>query len=278
MSSPQAVSSLGADAAAGGGDGGGGGGAVGGGGDGRGERSDRAGGSPPSSAVVSPGDEKSPRSGGGGRGVGGGREKRRGGKLGRGGERRGRVRSNDRRGRIRAMFRDAKDLERRGCWREAVDLLRKILDLDPRDSHSHLALARLQARRERGSSTAQEERVGGAGGRGAGGEGSATEAFRRGTVLCPRSVHLWQAWALHESGRGDCDEARRLFGMALDLDPVSPYVCHAYGLMERKAGNAARARELWETALGSGGGAVVHRRPRLLPGGAARLGRPAGRR
>jgi len=142
---------------------------------------------------------------------------------------------------IHRMFRQARDLERTGQWREAASLLRDILDIDPRDAYSHLALARLEARRE---------------GRGPQVEGRrspAREAFRVGTEQCPESVHLWQAWAVHEQSRGKDDRARELFDRALEIDGCNSYVCHAFGLMEQREGNSERAKELWERALDEGG-------------------------
>jgi tetratricopeptide (TPR) repeat protein len=131
---------------------------------------------------------------------------------------------------IRSLFTKAKELERKGQWRKAADLLQEILRLDCRDAHSHLALARLEARRSPSSD-------------------SAVQAFARGTLHCPDSVHLWQAWAVYCETTGSPDDARELFQRALDLEPYNPYVCHAFGLMERKAGNTVAARQLWERAL-----------------------------
>lgn len=132
---------------------------------------------------------------------------------------------------VKQLFRRAKDLERKGQWRKAAGVLREILHLDPSDSHSHLALARLEARRDPFSS-------------------AAVAAFAKGTATCPTSIHLWQAWAVHEEAAGRTDKARDLFERALQLDPFNPYVCHAYGRMELlKAGNAGAARQLWERAL-----------------------------
>lgn len=136
---------------------------------------------------------------------------------------------NGQRRKIRNMFMKAKNLERHGRWPEASALYRDILTLDPKDSHSHLALARLEARRNHGS--------------------KAQQAFFEGTTQCPISVHLWQAWALYEESCGHVERARELFQKALELDPYNPYVCHASGLMERKLGRANLAREIWERAL-----------------------------
>ena len=129
--------------------------------------------------------------------------------------------------RIKELFQKAKRLERQGRWQQAIHIFNTILnELDPHDSHSFLALAKLQARRG----------------------GDARSVFRRGTTACPTSIHLWQAWAVYEQPT-DIAQARKLFQTALTLDGHNPYVCHAYGLLERKAGNGPRAQELWERGL-----------------------------
>lgn len=133
-------------------------------------------------------------------------------------------------GHIRSQFKAAKDLERKGEWRKSAKILQDILVLDITDAHSHLALARLQARRSPGTD-------------------NAVQAFRNGTAACPDSVHLWQAWAVHSESVGDKEQARTLFERALKLDPYNAHVCHAYGLMERKSGNTVSAKQLWERAL-----------------------------
>jgi tetratricopeptide (TPR) repeat protein len=127
------------------------------------------------------------------------------------------------------LFQKAQYLEKKGLWRKAAQTLNDILVLDPRDSHSYLALARLQARRFPNST-------------------SATIAFHNGTSACPNSVHLWQAWAVYEQNVGRTDRAKELFGRALELDPYNPYVCHAYGLLLEK-NNVTAAVNLWQHAL-----------------------------
>lgn len=166
---------------------------------------------------------------------------------------------NDERQKIKSMFRTAKDMERTGRWKEASALLDQILAIDPRDSHSHLALARLESRREnsmnyrtqqhKNGRSPEKDGVKDAVGRNDVRASRAREAFSRGTEMCPESVHLWQAWALHEQGRGDLDRARELYEKALSLDDCNPYVFHAFGLMEQRRGNVKRAQELWEQAL-----------------------------
>ena len=153
---------------------------------------------------------------------------------------------SDTRGPIRRMFQKAKRLERQGQWRKAIELLDQILELDPTDSHSYLALAKLQARRNHWS--------------------EATQAFERGTRACPQSIHLWQAWAVHEEvhrtttrqGRtgqddndnhNDDDKARQLYNRALQMDPYNTHVCHAYGLYEKRQGHLEAAETLWQRAL-----------------------------
>eukprot|EP00977_Amphora_coffeiformis_P001226 scaffold256_cov159-Amphora_coffeaeformis.AAC.7 len=131
---------------------------------------------------------------------------------------------------IRQKFQKAKALERQGQWRKAIRLLRQIVDTDDvTDAYSHLALAKLEARRH--NTTA------------------AAASFLRGTTACPDSIHLWQAWAVHEESLGHLSEARNLYERALELDQHNPYVCHAYGLMEYRLSNKEAAQRLWEQAL-----------------------------
>ena len=141
---------------------------------------------------------------------------------------------------IKTMFREAKNLERMGRWRKATSLLRDILKIDPKDSYSHLALAKLEARRE------QTMRVND---NGIQSLQLAREAFVKGTTFCPNSIHLWQAWAVYEQELGNREKSVELFNKALSLDDCNPYVCHAFGLMEQRGGDITHARELWEKSL-----------------------------
>mmetsp|Transcript_41690 Transcript_41690/g.100000 ORF Transcript_41690/g.100000 Transcript_41690/m.100000 type:complete len:1258 (+) Transcript_41690:115-3888(+) len=152
---------------------------------------------------------------------------------------------------IKYMFNDAKKLERQGRWGEAMDMLNKILKKDPKDAYSHLALARLEARREsssrhhtqhhhdqrrhhHGDTISSSEHTDDV----PSGDGQLTKAqraFQTGTEACPGSVHLWQSWALYEyQSRHNIVRARELFEEALAIEPHNPYVCHAYSLMEKK--------------------------------------------
>jgi len=148
---------------------------------------------------------------------------------------------------IRSMFQTAKTMERQGRWGEAQNLLEAILEKNPKDSHSHLAIARLEARREAGQgasrTTASSDNQ-------RDGPTKAQIAFQRGTTACPGNIYLLQAWAIYEQqNRGDMERARELFEEAIGVDPLNPYVCHAYSLMERKLGNDGAAVSLLEQVL-----------------------------
>lgn len=147
---------------------------------------------------------------------------------------------NDNRNSIRIMFQTAKTMERQGRWAEAQNLLEQILQKDPKDSHSHLALARLVARREGGHSLEPTRKT----------TTKAQEAFAKGTEACPRNIFLLQAWAIYEQQtRGDLDRARELFEECIDIDPHNPYVCQAFSLMEKQLGKGDAAIALLKQAL-----------------------------
>lgn len=134
------------------------------------------------------------------------------------------------------MFQSAKVKEKAGQWKEASEILRKILKFDPTDAHTHLGLARLEAKREQSHNAANNNNT-------------ARAAFEAGTHHCPESVHIWQAWARYEESCSHQDRARELFLTALEVEEGNPYVCHSYGLMEKKLGNPKLARDLWEQGL-----------------------------
>jgi tetratricopeptide (TPR) repeat protein len=165
---------------------------------------------------------------------------------------------------IRSLFRQAKEMERTGQWLRACKQLEEILELDPHDSYTHLALARLQSRRERGSLCATSDKSKHAN---VGKMESditplgivrskpfskARQAFYNGINNCPDSIHIWQAWALHEESVGNICYARSLFQKALEIDDTNPYVCHGYGLLEHRCGNFDAAMNLWQRPLKSG--------------------------
>jgi tetratricopeptide (TPR) repeat protein len=142
---------------------------------------------------------------------------------------------------VKSMFRVAKGMERQGRWREASTMFEKILLKDHKDAYTHLALARLEARRERNDQLRNNSTTISL--------NKAQRAFLEGTTACPTSVHLWQAWAIYEESCGNTDRARELFQQALNLDKYNPYACHAFGLMEKRMGNTTHARDLFTQAL-----------------------------
>ena len=115
---------------------------------------------------------------------------------------------HDNRNSIRIMFQTAKTMERQGRWGEATNLLEKILLKNPKDSHSHLAIALLEARREGGQGVAaahepsEKHQI----------TTKAQIAFEKGTKACPGNIFLLQAWAIYEQqNRGNIERARELF-------------------------------------------------------------------
>mgnify|MGYP005855895255 CR=1 FL=1 len=157
---------------------------------------------------------------------------------------------------IKSMFQQAKAMERKGQWNLACENFEHILDLDPQDAHSHLALARLQARRESPAATSTSTSTTTTASTATTTSTTCTtptlaqQAFERGTQQCPDSIHLWQAWAVYEETKGNLDRAKQLFERALQIDAYNPYVCHAYGLLEKTKNNHRQnAQELWERAL-----------------------------
>ncbi|KAI0564125.1 TPR repeat containing protein [Gracilaria domingensis] len=158
---------------------------------------------------------------------------------------------------VRAIFERAKEEERNGNLNEARILLRQCLDLDKQDSHSWLALARLESRAggvslrnlphnnqndndsERPSHSSNAAR----------GTEIARSIFKLGLDECPNSVHLIQAWAVLEHRCGNRDIARQLFARGLALEPDNAYVSQAWGLLEQRVGNTDKARELFRQTV-----------------------------
>ena len=177
---------------------------------------------------------------------------------------------------IKTMFKGAQQKMKTGEFGKASQLLKQILKMDPYDSHSYLALGRLESRRELASQISvfpnsisgvssektqdretlkpstpswatllEEERpLDGLH------KSVARNTFDLGTSKCPDSVHLWQAWAVHEQSLGHLNRAKELYERALTIDPTNPYVCHAYGLMMwQRLARPDKARRLWQNSL-----------------------------
>ena len=131
-----------------------------------------------------------------------------------------------------------------------------MTDLDPTDAHSYLAWGKLQSRRERGGASSnsegkyrKNELKTMSSNRTIALESWARDIFKAGTNNCPRSIHLWHGWAMHEQSFGNITEARKLLDKALELDSGNGYVCHSYGLLELQAGDWERACQLWQQGL-----------------------------
>lgn len=158
---------------------------------------------------------------------------------------------------VRTIFERAKEEEKNGNFNEARALLRQCLDLDKQDSHSWLALARLEARAGgvalRNHSNAvhaetdsdQQSLAPSA----ARGTEIARSIFKQGLEQCPSSIHLIQAWAVLEHRCGNRTTARELFARGLALEPDNPYVSQAWGLLEQRVGNTRKARELFKQTV-----------------------------
>ena len=163
--------------------------------------------------------------------------------------------------RVRHLYSQARSLEKRGVWREASQILESILELDPTDAHSYLALARLESRRENGSKLRRSSLADYSNDEitldgkvlplhaSQSNFRNASHIYEVGTTFCPDSVHLFHSWAMHENSLGNIDKARSLLDKALEIDEWNGYVCHSYGLIEVKQGNLTHARQLFQRGL-----------------------------
>lgn len=138
-------------------------------------------------------------------------------------------RSTTKRQKIIALFRGAQEAIGRDDLLKARVLLRHCLEIDQADSHSWLALARLEA--------------------GAGDVRLARQLFVRGRRACPGNVHLPHAQAVLEGKLGMHGRARLRFAQAARLEPANAYVCHAWGLMEEQLGRSATAARIYARGL-----------------------------
>lgn len=122
------------------------------------------------------------------------------------------------------MFQRAQYLARNGENVVAQRLLIRCLELNPYDSHSWLALARLEAK------WGNIER--------------SREIFSQGIVKCPNNIHLLQAWGHMEQKYGNQTLAQIYLSAALTIDPYNAYVCHTLSSLELRNNNVKRAREI----------------------------------
>mmetsp|Transcript_14148 Transcript_14148/g.23536 ORF Transcript_14148/g.23536 Transcript_14148/m.23536 type:complete len:1046 (-) Transcript_14148:183-3320(-) len=131
------------------------------------------------------------------------------------------------------MFRRAQFLIRQGDNGVAKKLLERCLELNPYDSHSWLALARLEAK--------------------VGNIENARSLFQKGDQKCPDNIHILHAWGHLEQKHDNVEKAREYWSRALKLDPLNAYVCHALSNLEKRMRNYDRAGELLRD--------VVHKKP-----------------
>lgn len=130
---------------------------------------------------------------------------------------------------VMKMFQRAKVLERNGNNAVAHRLLKRCLELNPYDSHSWLALARLEVK--------------------LGNVVGAREVFGEGHSRSPRNVHILHAWGHMEQKYGNEQLARECWSRAMELDPYNAYVCHALGNLEKRQRNFDRAKEVLENVV-----------------------------
>ena len=127
------------------------------------------------------------------------------------------------------MFHRARYLIRQGNSSTAQKLLVRCLELNPYDSHSWLALARLEAK--------------------VGNIARARDVFAEGVKRCPNNVHILHAWGHLEQKHGNEALAREYWSRANALEPYNPYVCHALSNLERRQRNYERAKEVLMTVV-----------------------------
>jgi len=127
------------------------------------------------------------------------------------------------------MFHRAQFLVRQGDNVVAQRLLLRCLELNPFDSHSWLALARLEAK--------------------LGNVVRAREVFEQSTLRCPNNVHILHAWGHMEQKHGNEALARDCWSQAMIIDPLNAYVCHALSNLEKRIRNFDSAREVLEIVV-----------------------------
>lgn len=127
------------------------------------------------------------------------------------------------------MFRRAQDLIRLGDHSIASKLLIRCLELNQYDSHSWLALARLEAK----LCNYQRSR----------------EIFSQAVQKCPQNVHILHAWGHMEERHGSESIARECWSQAMEIEPCNAYVCHALSNLERRLHNYKGAQRVLENVI-----------------------------
>lgn len=127
------------------------------------------------------------------------------------------------------MYHQAQDLIRNGDNAEARRLLYVCINKNEKDSHSWLALARLEAK--------------------TGNIQTARDLFARSLQLCPGNIHILHAWGLLEQKHGNIKLARECWAEAYAIDPLNAYVCHAFSNLERRLRNFEKAKEILQDVV-----------------------------
>lgn len=127
------------------------------------------------------------------------------------------------------MFQRAQTLSHEGQNTVALKLLRRCIELNPMDSHSWLALARLESK--------------------LGNTDKARSSFEESLTHCPRNIHILHAWGHMEQKQGNSSYAKMIWSEALSLEPLNPYVCHALSNLEIKLQNFDQAKLILENVI-----------------------------
>jgi len=141
--------------------------------------------------------------------------------------------------RLITLFRRARDAQNRGAIGQARSLLKYCLQLETSDSHSWLALARLEAS--------------------AGNEDVARALFEEACSKCPNNVRLLHAHGVFEAHNANPEVARACFEASERLERGNAYVCHAWGQLEESHGNIEEARNIYEQCVRVGPQVEVYR-------------------
>jgi tetratricopeptide (TPR) repeat protein len=136
---------------------------------------------------------------------------------------------NARRARIRAQ-RAGSPKERAALLRGAEAQLRACLEADPSDGRPYVSLGRLLLAQRRDDEAAALYEAGAAATRGA-------------------NAHVWAAWAHLAARRGRAAQARKLFDAAVVAAPDHAAAYHGWGMLEKKEGRYAAARDVWVRGL-----------------------------
>mmetsp|Transcript_3815 Transcript_3815/g.11352 ORF Transcript_3815/g.11352 Transcript_3815/m.11352 type:complete len:897 (+) Transcript_3815:100-2790(+) len=130
--------------------------------------------------------------------------------------------------RQRFYYHQAVREERKQRFQRAKALLDKCLELNPTDTFSWMALARV---------TKETDPL------------NVQDVYEKAIENCPTSIHIHHAYAVYLHRIGKLDAARELFEKGYEIEPGNCYICQAWGLLEQDCGNSTKARELFQKAV-----------------------------